>query len=223
MNEISKARLAGCWMGMLFALACAVLGGPGCASDPQLTLQSSRQHQTFSQQFTAAYASRDAEGNTDLVLMDQAAEQTLAGGRADAPVRQIMHIKVLWQPAGDMKADHMSAVNATVHWYVMGNTPASAADIVEYAGTAFVSLDRDGSQIDATIQNASVRSVACRGCLCDPLGPSTLHGTIRAADSSQRVRQALASVRSAVAAAGSAPDKASFHSPKPESPSSLAR
>ena len=179
-------------------MGCLAMCGPGCASDPQLTIHSGRQHQSFSQHFTAAYAAKDQEGNTDLVLMDQAAEQSLAGGRVDAPVRQIMHIKVLWQPSSQMRADHNSAVNATVHWYVLGNTPPSAADIVEYAGTAFVSLADDGGQMDASIQNASVRPVACRGALCDPVGPSSLHGTVRAIDSRQRVHQALASIRQAV-------------------------
>jgi len=196
----------------------------GCASGPppqELTLQSSAQKQTFSQQFASAYLSRGGDGDVDVVLVDQAAQQRLDGRQGSAPTQQVMHLRVLWNPKRDQKADHNSASNATVHWYVMGNTPASEGDVLEYAGTAFVSID-DSTPAELTIRNASVHPVACRGDLCDPVGPSIISGTIHAHSNRQRVRQVLSSVRTAVATAGALPIHASS-SAKPESPSSLAR
>jgi len=196
----------------------------GCASQggEQLTLKSQRRGQTLSQPVAGAFLARGAGGDTDLVLLDTAARQALEGGRTDAPVREVMHIRVLWNPARDLKADHSSASNATIHWYVIGNRRESAADVLEYAGTGFVLLDEAQSGTELTIRDAAVRPVACHGKLCDPLGPCNLQGTLRVVADQQRVRQALWGVRAAVAAANTIPNKVAYR-PKPERPSSLAR
>lgn len=196
----------------------------GCAGTPeqeQLTLQSADHHRTFIQQFSNAYLSRDGNGDIDVVLIDRAAELRLEGKQDSSPTQQVMHLRMLWNPQRDQKADHNSASNATVHWYVMGNTPASESDILEYAGTAFVSID-DSSPAELSIRNCAVHPVACRGDLCDPVGPSVISGIIHARQDRQRVRQVLSGVRASVAAANSLPTHISSAA-KPESPSSLAR
>lgn len=205
-----------------FMAAGLLLVAGGCASDQQqLTLRSSRQHQTFTQPFSRAYCARDAGGDTEIVLTDQAAEKALQGRPVGEPVRQVLHIRVLWHPSRDMKADHISATNSTIHWYVMGSK--SPGDVLEYAGTAFVVVERDAGITELTINNASLRPVACRGELCDPVGPATLSGKVRAINSGPRLRQALAMVCTAVAAANSGlPNTASAHQP-PERPSSAAQ
>ena len=195
----------------------------GCASGPsaqELTLESAEHHQTFVQRFSNAYISREGDGDVDIVLIDRATQKRLEGQSDAAPTRQVMHMRVLWNPMRDQKADHNSASNATVHWYVMGNTPASEADVLEYQGTAFVSID-DSAPAELIIRNATVHPVACRGDLCDPVGPSLIYGTIHARHDSRRVRQVLTEVRTAVAAATGMP--AHLSSAKPELPSSLAR
>jgi hypothetical protein len=193
----------------------------GCAADQQqLTLRSSRQNQTFTQQFSRAYAVRDAGGDTEIVLVDQAAQKAIEGNPSDSPVRQVLHIRVLWHPSREMKADHTSATNSTMHWYVMGCK--SAGDVLEYAGTAFVSVEPDEGITNLTISNASLKPVACRGELCDPVGPATIAGKVRATNSGPRVRQALSLVQTAIAAANSLPNTASAHNP-PERPSSAAQ
>lgn len=187
----------------------------------ELTLESSGHRAEFTQQFAHAYVTRDSDGDTDLVLVDQAGEQAARGGHADAPVRQVMHIRVMWHPKRDQKADHSSASNATVHWYVMGNTPDSANQVLEYAGTAFVAVDPEDDASQLIIRNASVCPVACRGGLCDPVGACQIHGTVHADENRQRVLDVLSSVRTAVAAANGLPTNVS--GAKPESPSSAAR
>lgn len=196
----------------------------GCAGGPpqqELTLRSGAQHQTFSQQFANAYLSRDGDGDVDVVLLDRAAQQRLDGIHGSAPTQQVMHLRVLWNPKRDQKADHSSASNATVHWYVMGNTPGAEGDVLEYAGTAFVAMD-DSTPAELTIRNGIVRPVACRGGLCDPVGPSVISGTIFARPDRQRVRQVLTGIRIAVAAANELPNRVTSAA-RPESPSSLAR
>jgi hypothetical protein len=203
--------------GAALLILLGLAGGVGCAAGPapqELTLRSPEQSKSFVQPFANAYMSRDAAGDVDVVLVDRAAEQRLDGvaESSRAPVRQVMHLRVLWNPQRDQKADHSVASNATVHWYVMGNTPSTAAGVLEYAGTAFVTID-GSAPAELTIRNASVRPVACRGGLCDPVGPSTIAGTIHARSDRHRVHQALAAVRTVIAAASAA---------KPESASSLA-
>ena len=189
----------------------------GCASDPTLRLTSARDHRTYSQSFDAAYAARESDGDVDVVLVDDG-----RGDAAPAPVRQVMHIRMLWNPTRDLKADHNSASNATIHWYVLGNQPETRADVLEYCGTAFVSLDDSGGTTELTISSATLEPVACRGGLCDPVGRSSVRGTFTAHNDRRRVEQVLGGVRTAVVAANAAARDASFRA-KPESPSSSAR
>jgi hypothetical protein len=104
----------------------------------------------------------------------------------------------------------------------MGNTPASTADIIEYAGTAFVLVDDSEGQPQFTIRNASITPVACRGDLRDPIGVSTFSGTLLATDDHQRVCDALTTVRTVVAASNSLPIPGA-QAVKPERPSSMVR
>jgi hypothetical protein len=205
---------------MFFAMGCARE-----AYRPQLTLQSLQGH-SFTQQFCQAYMSHDKDGDTDLVLLDQASEDALTAKKSDVqenpPVRQVMHLRVLWNPKRDQKVEHLSGSNATVHWYVMGNTPETAAHIIEYAGTAFVVIDDSEPQLEFTIRNASISPVACRGDLQDPIGTSTLSGTVRARDSHKRVCDALTAVRIVVAASNGLPNGGGSKV-KPEMPSSMVR
>jgi hypothetical protein len=212
------------WIVFQGAALLALGGLAGCAGGPphqDLTLESAQRHQSFVQQFSGAYLSRETDGDVNIVLVDSAAQKRLDGKADDAPTRQVMHLRILWNPKRDQKADHQSASNATVHWYVMGNTPASEADVLEYAGTAFVSID-DSSPAELQIRNATVHPVACRGDLCDPVGPSILYGTIHAQQDGRRVREVLTQVRTVVATASGMPLSIPS-APKPESPSSLAR
>lgn len=194
----------------------ALVGMAGCASEPHedLTLHSAGHDASFTERFARAYLSREKEGDVDIVLVDRGTEQQLdASGRGSAetappPVRQVMHLRVLWNPMRDQKGDHSVASNASLHWYVMGNTPGTRADVLEYAGTAFVVMD-DSEPAELSIRNASIHPVACRGDLQDPVGASTLTGTVHATTDRRRVRAALDSVRTAVSAALARPESAS--------------
>lgn len=208
----------------VFILPALLSGGSGCTGQAgqQLTLECQRQGQALSQGVAAAYLSRAGDGDADIVLLDAPSKQCMDGVRCDAPVRQVMHIRVLWNPARDLKADHSSASNATIHWYVMGNRPDSGGDVLEYAGTGFVLLGDTDNGTELTIRSAAVRAVACHGKLCDPVGRANIHGTVRVITDQRRVRLALSQVRMAVAAASALPNNVAYRA-KPERPSSLAR
>ena len=221
-NGIVSSKMIG-GIPLLVAMAGALFGA-GCASGPppqELTLRSIRHDQTFTQRFSGAYFCRTESGDIDLVLADRAADGAAAGHMIDAPVREIMHVRILWNPRRDQKTDHSSASNASIHWYVIGNTHLSTADVLEYAGTASVKVDDSDDPIELTIRNAAVEPIALRGGLVDPVGVSTLQGTIRAHEDHARVNQLLESVRTVVTAANSLPRH--IASAQPESPSSLAR
>jgi hypothetical protein len=198
------------------------MAGSGCTGGPssQLTVTSNGS-QNFVQTFAIAYYSQDSDGDTHIILMDDAARRTLDGETVAVPVRQVMHIRVLWKPSRDLKADHNSASNATIHWYVIGNSP-KASGVLEYAGTAVVVLEAGDRSTELSIRTGSFHAVACRGALRDPLGPASLRGTVRATESVARVRLALKSVKSAVASANNIPADVTVRS-APELPSSSAR
>jgi hypothetical protein len=186
------------------------LGGMGCAAGPasELTITSTSSPSTsFLQTFPTAYFTQDSDGDTDIVLVDDAARLALDGERSESPVRQVMHIRVLWKPTRDAKADHSSASNATIHWYVMGNSP-KAADVIEYAGTAMIVLEPGDHETALSIRTASFRAVASRGAMHDPIGPGTLRGSVRATESLERVRLALKAIGTTVAAANSQSENA---------------
>jgi len=193
----------------------------GCASgtSSQLTVTSSRSRE-FTQTFAVAYASQDSDGNTDVVLMDDAARAALDGQQVRAPVRQVMHIRVLWKPSRDLHADHTSASNATVHWYVIGTSPKDSG-VLEYAGTAMVVVEPGEGSTELSIRTGNFKAVACRGTLRDPIGSASLHGSVRARDSIERVRLALKSVGTAIASANNLPTDVARSAP--ELPSSSAR
>jgi len=197
-------------------------GVAGCASSPssQITVTSG-EARDFTQSFAVAYSSQDPDGDTDVVLMDDAARRALDGEPVHAPVRQIMHIRVLWKPTRDVHADHTSASNATIHWYVIG-TSAKNAGVLEYAGTAMVILEPGEGATELSIRTGNFKVVGNKGALRDPLGPASLHGSVRARDSLERVRLALKSVGTAIASANSLPSDATART-APELPSSSAR
>jgi len=104
---------------------------------------------------------------------------------------------------------------------VIGTSPKNAG-VLEYAGTAMVVLEPGEGSTELSIRTGTFKAVASRGAMRDPLGPASLHGTVRARDSLERVRLALKSVGTAIASANSIPTDATARN-VPELPSSSAR
>jgi hypothetical protein len=166
----------------LFLLLC----GTGCASGPaDLRLTSVESNKIFCSEFSSAYLSKAADGNTEIVLVN------------DQSLRQVMHVKVLWLPQRGAKPAHPSFTNAAIHWYVFPEPASGAAPaVIEYTGAGYVALS--GAQV--TIRNATLKPVtATHESLKDPVGTTRLTGTFAARRSSHRVREVLAQVEIATA------------------------
>ena len=203
-------------------LALMVVSAVGCSPQPPGAITIASGDRSVDQQFAAAYHSRQINGDTEFVLLDDAAKAALDGKSTDAPVRQVMRIRVLWNANRDLKADHSSSSNATLHWYVLGNTPDTASDVIEYSGTAMAVTEPDGDQTLCTIRGASMKMVARRGSLHDPIGPASFKGTIRASDNPAKTRQILARLREVILADAAHYDP-SLRRPLVDRASSMAR
>ena len=119
---------------LLLMLGLLPLGSLGCATTtppPDMTITSINKNETWKQGFTQAWMSKNSNGDFDVVLVDQACEQAMNGAPMSAPVRQVMHIRILWSPTRDMKA---VVSNASVKWYVIGRSRPE--DVLEYSGIA---------------------------------------------------------------------------------------
>jgi hypothetical protein len=124
----------------------------GCVSSPQLTVTSIDHNQSYRETFTQAYTRVDPNGDTDVVLVDGATEKALDGHADPSAVRQVMHIRVVWEPTRDMKA---IVSNATVNWYVIHQ--GQPQDVLEYSGIAFVSMDEGDDTTTLNVRNATLK------------------------------------------------------------------
>ncbi len=87
--------------------AVVTLAGVGCSSPTSdlrvMSLKGPRK--TYSQPFAEAYARRNGEGSLDVVLTRDSGTADAAGRTTGSArsLRQVMHVRVLWQPMRDTK------------------------------------------------------------------------------------------------------------------------
>ncbi|MDB5333094.1 MAG: hypothetical protein JWP03_4245 [Phycisphaerales bacterium] len=194
MSRIFSVRLRPVAL-LLPAIALLATVGGGCRSQANLTVTSDDHRQAYTQPFTQAFCSRCDGGNVDVVLVDRAAEEAMRGETVTAPVKQVMHIQVLWTAAREMKA---VTSNAAIKWYVIGSQPH---DVLEYSGTAFVALASNSDGATLTIRRSSLKPAENHGTLTDPVGASHMEGTITAHVDEQTVNRLLGELQSASVAA----------------------
>jgi hypothetical protein len=175
------------------ALAGLLITASGCTSG--LTLAGLDGKNKLSQSFANCYATTSSNGDWDVVMVSDPAAVTTAPSSAPlksahVEPRQIVHLRVLWKPPAGTPGDQVAASNASVEWFLVGDDE-SRQDLIEYAGTAYVSLDRSGAQSNVVVRTANLRPVVCRGRMHDILGPSNLTGSVVATEDGQQVRQVL--------------------------------
>jgi hypothetical protein len=176
----------------------------GCAShvDGNLHLVSADKKHDFCQAFTEAYLTRTETGDVDILLEQDGLnlsrhddpEKPLAPDAYLTP-RQFVHVRVFWKPLSQ-KADHPAATNASIEWYLLGDGP-SDGNLIEYSGPALVALDDSQGVCVVKVQNAWLKVVLQRGCMCDPLGPSQMRGAVRAIVDPQRFDTLLSELKAA--------------------------
>ena len=200
MNRFRSPRIV---IGLLGALLALPLGA--CSSEhASLCMTSLDEKRDFMQTFDKAYFRRDAMGDSDLVLVRNVASTDSNAGQAINPdgspaPQQIVHIRIFWKPLFGTKADHPANTNASVRWCLIGTGP-DAGDFLEYGGSGLVVLDSGHDSATATIRTAWMKTVAARGNMVDPLGPSMLSGQVKAVNDPARVEALLAELKSASAA-----------------------
>ncbi len=179
-------------MRLLSCLFTFILLLTGCAS----TQQSLNVHREYSEeQFTAtfdrAFFSKATDGQLDVILItdgpgNAAINQPLAMTRGRS-VRQVVHMRVLWQSPRDTRVDNPSANNAVITWHVV----ASANDRLTYTGAAWARVSVDEEEADLDIRRATIAISSMTGSIDDPLKRATIDGMITARRADATVRSYL--------------------------------
>lgn len=182
------------WAMMLLSISA------GCSSSgPQsnLTLTSGNQKLDFQHNFSAAYFAKNDTGDTDILLLDDSSTQQATVGQqtAQPAIKQLVHIRVFWQPIWGIKADHPAGTNASIEWYIIGEK-SPKSDILVYSGSGLVSVSESGQTATADVQTAWMTAAAQPGRMVDPLGPSKLNGKITAIRDQAQAKSLLDQIKS---------------------------
>lgn len=173
----------------------AALAFTGCSSDDGMARLNVRQNAT-DEKFVASFERAmftQTGGQTDVVLLSGTGQSAAADGAIanSNSARQVVHIKVLWQPTRTIRVDSPSAGNAMIDWQVI----AGDSDRVSYAGSCWakVSVDGDEATIDVRQANVSVKQVTGR--MTDPLKHATIDGVFVAKRSDATVRSYISDLQ----------------------------
>jgi len=135
-----------------FAFCLLLLLGTGCSSQhSSLTLQpAADESRVFTQVFPQAYVTRSEDGEFEAVLIDDgidAVHDPKPGKPLESspmtPVTQVVHIRVFWRPLPGTLADHPSATNAALDWYVISDGAERGDNLLHYSGAGFVTRNRN--------------------------------------------------------------------------------
>lgn len=158
----------------------------GCAAS-RATLDVRREDsgQTLTKSFDRAYFAIREAGEYDIVLIDDGYGQTphpspSRPGAAlepmlQSPLRQVVHIHVLWRPVVTRGIDNVAGTNATLQWKVTGDSGKSPSTLV-YGGAGYVSLHPRGNTAKVVVRGCSIVVKTLQGDLHDPVGNATLSG-----------------------------------------------
>jgi hypothetical protein len=171
-----------------------------------LTLRPQGQNIAFAKTFSQAYCGKESDGSYACVLVADDAPAVARASKAispadAAPLRQVVHIKVLWRPLSGTRES--TASNAAIDWYVLGDTTNGSDDLLLYQGSGFVKLDVDETSSKLTIRSSDVRPSMSRGNRKDPLGDVRVSGTIVAVNDTQRLRELINQTRQRTASIAS--------------------
>lgn len=164
----------------------------GCESSQQsLSIRRDHSDQKFTASFDRAYFSQAIDGQLDVILLsdgagDAAVDRPLTT-RDDKSVRQVVHMRVLWQHPRGLKIDNPSSSNAMVKWHVV----ASPSDRLTYSGSCWTRVSIDDDEAEFDIRNASVAISQMVGQIDDPLKRASFAGDIIATRSDATVRSYL--------------------------------
>lgn len=194
-NGLIRIRMFASFIPLLLVCGCATPGASLRLSAPRTGVQ-------YSQNFAQAYISEDKNGDLQVVLIDEPLPADPKAGQpalqpaSAPPLQQVVYFHLFWRPLSGTKADHPSAANASLDWYI---TPAGSdrgADLLHYQGAAYVTVYGSGENPTLQVRNATFKTVEIRGRMTDPIGQANLQGSITARNDPARVNQILADMRS---------------------------
>jgi hypothetical protein len=177
---------------------CLGLFSAGCSSSQaELSLTSTISGKTYCQPFSRAFVRRTDAGDFDAVLVDDGFERSeksifpfnqFSQPAADAPIsssnvtplKQVVHVRMLWKPERGTRPGQPSGVNAVIDWYVMPTDAAHQQDFLHYQGSGFVMVYGDDDEPRIWIRNATVALKDRSGNMNDPLGKTKLDGMFNA-------------------------------------------
>ncbi len=188
---------------LLIALPLAMAG---CASKRSTLMIHSVDHdRSFTKVFSEACISINKLGESDIVLVDDDIDTARAGNptrpirQAPAPpLRHVLRIRVLWNPPAGTKPDHPSATNASLHWYVFGNSTDESREVIEYQGAGFVTVTPWGDQARVRIRKARLTPLTIRGGMIDPVGSFTATASFSAQLDDRKVAALIAEIDAAL-------------------------
>lgn len=185
---------------ILLGLLLSILGISGCGSSTQ-TVELRRDHsdQVFAVTFDRAFYLQTSDGQLEVVLVSggpskSSTNQPLVTS-GEKSVRQIVHLKILWQKPRGYRIDNPAATNSTLTWYVI----AGPHDRLIYTGSAWTRASQNQGSVELDIRNATLTINRVVGQVQDPLKRVTFAGTLMARRSETAVRsfvEELASYRS---------------------------
>lgn len=171
--------------------------GMGCSSN-QTSLQfySQKSDARYTQEFRRASFKTSDIGEYDLVLVEdgfvsQARSRGPLVTASEAPLNQMVHIRIQWRPERGAKPDAPSATNALIDWYVRANDPNVREDFLHYRGAGFVGIYGSGDTMRFALRSGHLELASHSGHLQDPLGPCSLEGSIVATRNDGQVTAAL--------------------------------
>jgi hypothetical protein len=178
----------------------------GCGtSGPVLSVKPAQSNQSYLARFTQAYVMRNAAGDYEVVLVDDPIDRAEVGDAGQPlnpqnvpPLRQVLHIRLLWKPLPGARPDSPAATNASLHWYVLGGATAQGTSLIRYAGTAFVGIVENGHGADVTIRNGMLNVAERRGELVDPLKSFSIDGKVDAEQNDARLEEVMDDVKAAL-------------------------
>ena len=202
-------RLSLLFLPFSFALA-------GCSSKtPTLVVHSDAKKVAYAQTFSQAVAGQTEDGAFQFVLVSDDARPPAAPKRlslkkdpdptprldpsANMPLHQVVYVKVLWRPMTG--TDRSIGSNAAVDWYVLSDTAGGTRDLLEYSGSAFVTVTPKGDVTKVAIRGGSIRPRSVLGGFTDPIGPARIEGSFTAINDGARLREVLTATRARTAAA----------------------
>jgi len=186
-------------------IICALFTAGCAAPQNDLTLIALDHQHNFKQTFSHAYSALNDNGDYDILLVHDANADRLDNSPgslkpAELSPRQLVHIRVYFLPEHGMKMEHEVSTNASIRWYIFGDRPDEAENVLQYSGSGLVLVSESNSVATVTIRGASLKVTGRHGNMTDPLGPSTMDGTIAAHVDRRNVDDLLKEEKSAEAA-----------------------